>query len=345
MKKRIIYIAASIILAISILAYLVFGGTTAFAEKTKYVIIPEDNTDKASVIELLKANEVLSGSITFSVFSSLTNTFKNVKPGKYEFKQGESVYSITRKIKNGRLAAVNLVINKLRIREDLAKLIAKNFSSDSATVMQFLNSNDSLKPFGVDTNTVFTMIIPDTYTFYWNTTIHNIFTKLQDASDNFWNKNDRINKANKLGLTPATAYTLASIVEEETNHNSDRAKIASVYLNRLQKQMPLQACPTIKYAMKNFTLTRIYEKYLFNPSPYNTYRVKGLTPGPICTPSPKCIDVILDAPTTDYLFFVAKANFDGFHHFSNNFAEHNAHAKEYQKALDAYTLKKQNKTP
>ncbi len=334
--------AAVIILLASILAYLVFGNTTAFAEKTKYVIVEEDKTDKASVIETLKTNEVLSGSITFSVISSILNTWKNVKPGKYEFKQGESVFSIARKIKNGRLAPINLVINKLRIKEDLAKLIGKNFSTDSVSVMNFLTSNDSLKAFGVDTNTVFTIIIPDTYTFYWNTPLPKIFTKLKDASTSFWNKNDRLNKAQKLGLTAETAYILASIVEEETNHNSDRAKIASVYLNRINMQMPLQACPTIKYAMKNFTLTRIYEKYLFNPSPFNTYRVKGLTPGPICTPSPKCIDVVLDAPKTNFLFFVANANFDGFHHFSSNFAEHNAYAKEYQKALDAYTLKKQN---
>ena len=106
--------------------------------------------------------------------------------------------------------------------------------------------------------------------------------------------------------------------------------------------MPLQACPTIKFAMKDFSLTRIYEKYLFNPSPYNTYRRKGLPPGPICTPSPKTIDIVLDAPKTDYLFFVAKSDFSGYHHFSSNFAEHNQYAKEYQKALDEYMARKQN---
>ena len=107
--------------------------------------------------------------------------------------------------------------------------------------------------------------------------------------------------------------------------------------------MALQACPTIKFAMKDFTLTRIYEKYLQNPSPYNTYRLKGLPPGPICTPSPKTIDIVLDAPATDYLFFVAKSDFSGFHHFSSNFAEHSQYAKEYQKALDIYMARKKLK--
>ncbi|TAF49890.1 MAG: endolytic transglycosylase MltG, partial [Sphingobacteriia bacterium] len=121
---------------------------------------------------------------------------------------------------------------------------------------------------------------------------------------------------------------------------SDKLKIASVYLNRLKKEMPLQACPTIKYAMNNFALTRIYEKYLSNPSPYNTYRVKGLPPGPICTPSPATIDMVLDAPKTDYLFFVAKSDFSGFHHFTSNYKDHDRYAVVYQKALDSLMQKK-----
>jgi len=110
--------------------------------------------------------------------------------------------------------------------------------------------------------------------------------------------------------------------------------------------MPLQACPTIKYAMQDFTITRIYEKYLSNASPYNSYRVKGLPPGPICTPAAKTIDLVLDAPKTDYIYFVAKADFSGYHHFSNNYEEHDRYAKEYQKKLDEYQAKKaQKKNP
>jgi len=149
-----------------------------------------------------------------------------------------------------------------------------------------------------------------------------------------------LQKAESLGLSPEQVYILASIVDEETNYTEDKYKIASVYLNRLAKQMPLQACPTIKYAMNDFTITRIYEKYLSNPSPYNTYRVKGLPPGPICTPSPKTIDIVLDAPKTSYIYFVAKSDFSGYHHFSDNYEEHNRYAKEYQKKLDEYMEKK-----
>jgi UPF0755 protein len=126
-----------------------------------------------------------------------------------------------------------------------------------------------------------------------------ILGKLQKEQIYFWSQNDRIKKAASKGMRQDQVYTLASIVEEETNFDSDKSLIASVYQNRLKKQMPLQACPTIKYAMQDFTITRIYEKYLSNASPYNTYRVKGLPPGPICTPAAKTIDLVLDAPKTD----------------------------------------------
>lgn len=340
MKKIISFFVVALILLAGITAWLFLGSGTAFAEKNKFFIIAENETSPTEVVNVLKQKYIVKNTTVFSLFANALGIWKNVKPGKYEVKNGASIVDIARMLKNGKQAEIKLVINKVRLKEDLAKLIGKSFSTDSTEAMLFLTSNDSLRSFDVDTNTVFTMILPDTYTFYWNTPLQKIFTKLKISNDNFWAKNNRKEKASSIGLTPEAVYTLASIVEEETNYNDDRAKIASVYINRLNINMPLQACPTIKYAMKDFSITRIYEKYLFNPSLYNTYRLKGLPPGPICTPSPKCIDIVLDAPKTNYLYFVAKANFDGYHHFSSNYAEHNAYAKEYQKALDIYMAKK-----
>jgi UPF0755 protein len=345
MKKLFLYAFLLLLLTASITAWLALGSGTAFAEKTKYFVIEEGQTDKASVIQLLEKKYIVKHGAVLGLVGSALGSWDKIKPGKYEVKQGESLLSIARMLKNGKQAQVKLIITKLRTKEDLAKLISKSFASDSTTVMAYLNNNDSLKRFNVDSNTVFTLLIPDTYNFYWNTTLGNIFQKLFEAKNNFWSKNNRTQKAESFGFTPEQAYTLASIVEEETNDEGDRAKIASVYMNRLGKNMPLQACPTIKYAMKNFTLNRIYEKYLFNPSPYNTYRNKGLPPGPICTPSTKCLDIVLNAPRTDYLFFVAKADMSGYHHFSNNFAEHDKYAKEYQKALTEYLKNKQQEEP
>jgi UPF0755 protein len=200
-----------------------------------------------------------------------------------------------------------------------------------------------LAPFNIDTAQLFTLFIPNTYEFYWNTSLSKLLKKMKEANGKFWNANNRNNKAANTGLTQEQVYTLASIVEEETNNDSDKILIASVYQNRLKKSMPLQACPTIKYAMQDFTITRIYEKYLTNPSPYNTYQNLGLPPGPICTPSPNTIDLVLNAPKTDYLYFVAKADFSGYHHFSSTYEEHNRYAKEYQKKLDEYQAKKKLK--
>jgi UPF0755 protein len=135
-------------------------------------------------------------------------------------------------------------------------------------------------------------------------------------------------------------YALASVVEEETNDPGDRSLIASVYLNRLRLGMPLQACPTIKFALRDFSITRIYEKYLTINSPYNTYRRAGLPPGPICTPSPATIDLVLNAPSTGYLYFVAKSDFSGYHHFSSTYQEHQYYARLYQKALTIEQNKK-----
>jgi UPF0755 protein len=243
-------------------------------------------------------------------------------------------------LRNNQQATVKLVLNKVRTKGELAKLIAVQFERDSADIHYFLNSNDSLKPFNTDTTQLFTILIPNTYEFYWSSSMSQILSKFKKAQIRFWEQENRIQKAAEKGMSQNQIYTLASIVEEETNFDSDKSLIASVYQNRLKQQMPLQACPTIKFAMQDFTITRIYEKYLTNASPYNTYRVKGLPPGPICTPAPKTIDLVLDAPKTDYIYFVAKADFSGYHHFSNNYAEHDRYAKEYQKKLDEYQAKK-----
>jgi UPF0755 protein len=259
--------------------------------------------------------------------------WNNIKPGKYEIQKGSSLLTIVRMLRNGRQTPVNLVITKIRTKEDLARMIGHRFECDSAQMIAFLNNPDSLQPYGADTANALWRIIPDTYTYFWNTTPEKIYDKLYAASKKFWN-DERRQKAERLGLSPQQVYTLASIVEEETNAHSEKDTIASVYLNRLNKGMPLQADPTIKFAMRDFGLKRIYQKYLFTESPYNTYRNRGLPPGPICTPSKTTIEAVLNAPQTDYLYFVANSAFNGTHVFSNSYAEHMQKARAYQQVLN-----------
>ena len=245
-------------------------------------------------------------------------------------------------IRNNKQVQVKLVINKFRTNEEFAKLIGKSFSTDSIAAMAFFSNNDSLSTYNIDSNNIASIIIPNTYTFYWGTSLRKIMNRLKSESDLFWHENNRIEKAKSLGFNPKEIITIASIIEEETNMEADKGKIASVYINRLQKGMNLGADPTIKFAMKNFALKRILFQHLGVESPFNTYKNKGLPPGPICTPSVSTIDAVINSPTTNYIYFVAKADFSGYSNFSSNFAEHSQYAKQYQQALNVYLSKKQS---
>ena len=339
MKKRILYIFALLALVLVIFAWLFFTPATLFEAKSKYLFIRSGMDVKAQVEEQM--NDVVKYPGLFNFAAGQAGVWDRLKPGRFEIKKGESIFNMVRTLRNNTQSPVKLVINKLRTKEDFAKQLSKNFDIDSSAAMHFFTSNDSLRQLGVDTNTVFTSIVPDTYLFKWNISLINILKRLQSESENFWKKNDRLQKAEGQGLTPVQVYILASIVEEETNMNDDKGKIASVYINRMNKGMALGADPTVKYALRNFGLKRILFGHLKVQSDYNTYLHKGLPPGPVCTPSQITIDAVLNAPRTDYLFFVAKSDFSGYSHFSANFAEHEQYAKEYQKALDELMAKKQ----
>lgn len=341
MKKIIVPVVVVVFVILAIFAWLIFGSATSFKENKKYLFVYTGKTDKGSVMAFIKENDLLKNPSLFQSLATRMDVWKKLKPGRFEIKKGESLVNITRMLRNNRQSPVNLVINKLRTKEDLASLIGKNFESDSLTVINYINNADSIATLGVNNYTLMTLVIPNTYTMFWNTSPGRIFKRLKSEKENFWSKNNRESKAENLGFTPAQVYTIASIVEEETNKQDEKGNVASVYINRYKSGMHLGADPTIKFAMNDFALKRIYRKYLDVESPYNTYKNLGLPPGPICTPSSKTIDAVLNSPKTNYMYFVAKSDFSGYHTFSTNFNEHIQHAKEYQKALDELILRKQ----
>jgi UPF0755 protein len=329
MKKIIFILLASALLMAAFGAWKIFGpAVTAPAEKYFYIRTGERYD---SVLHRLQEKNI-AGGFWFRLAARRAHLYKFVKPGRYEIKDGMSIYHLVRMLKAGHQAPVNLVITKLRLPEDLARRVGATFECDSLQMIQFLKNPDSLAAFGLDSATWLTAIIPDTYSYFWNTAPSKIFRRLVNESGKFWTE-ERKQKAAAHGLTPREIYILASIVEEETRLKSDKGKIASVYLNRLKKGMPLQADPTVKFAMKDFGLRRILYVHLRYPSPYNTYLLKGLPPGPICTPSAETIDEVLNAPETEYLFFVASSSFDGSSVFTTNLTDHMKYAREYQKAL------------
>lgn len=342
MKKSILSLIILLIVVAAVVAWLLLGSGTSFTENKKYLYVYTGGANKAAVINYIEKHNLLQNPGIFELLSSQSGVWKRLKPGRYEIEQGQSLISIVRMLRNNRQTPVNLVINKLRTNEDVAGVLGKNFEVDSTEIISYINNEDSLAKLNVDYNTLMTLIIPNTYTMFWNSTPTSIFKRLKSERDNFWERNGRTGKAKKLGFTPNQVYTISSIVEEETNKQDEKGNVSSVYINRFKSGMPLGADPTIKFAMKDFGLKRIYRKYLDVESPYNTYKHTGLPPGPICTPSSKTIDAVLNSPQTSFMYFVAKSDFSGYHTFSTSYPEHLQHAREYQQALDELILRKQN---
>lgn len=340
MKKTLKIVLIILLLAGLFAAWKVFG-TSVSVPQDKFLYIKTGSSFNEMREELVSKN-IISSAMWFD-WASKAMGFNKAKAGKYEIKKGMSLFELVRMLKNGRQTPVKLTITKIRLKEDFAKKLGQQFEFDSLATMQFLTNNDSLKTYGLDSNTVMAAVMPDTYSFYWNSEPKKVYQKLFEHWQKFWN-DERKKKANAIQLDPVQVSTLASIVDEEVNLKSEKEKIASVYINRLHKRMNMQACPTIKYAMRDFALTRIYNKHLTYQSPYNTYINPGLPPGPVCTPQPETIDIVLNAPQTDYLYFVANSDFSGTHIYSTNYDDHLKFAKKFAEAQDRQdSIRKENR--
>ncbi len=344
MKKIVSLLCLVVVIAGLFAAYKIFGPTLS-APADKYFYIKTGSTYN-DVKRELTDQKIIKNSFWFDKIASRAKYGNNVKPGKYEIKEATSIYSLVKMLKAGTQSPVRLVINKLRTIEDLAGKIGRNFECDSTTAINFLQSNDSLMIYKMDTNTIMSIIIPDTYEIKWNTGFTKILNRLKTEQEKFWTA-ERIQKAADKNLTKVQVYTLASIVDEETNLKEDKGKVASVYLNRMARGMKLEADPTLKFALKNFGLKRILNVHKEVISLYNTYKNAGLPPGPICTTTPFTLDAVLNAPATDYIFFVAQPNLSGASDFTSNYADHIVFAKRYQQWIGEYLKEKaaKNATP
>ena len=330
-KRNTRFLILAIIVVIAAFFLFRFIGPAANKPEKGFLFV-KTGTDLAGLKKQLLDEKVL-GSLTWFNLATGFLKIESVKPGKYVVPGGMSILNLVRTLRNGRQSPVNFVVTKIRTKEQLAGKIGRAFECDSLSAISFFNNNDSLQPYNLDTNTMMATVLPLTYESKWATTPKAIFEKFYDAYKKFWTS-IRKQKAATQGLTIIEAVTLASIVDEETNATKEKGNIASVYMNRMAKGMPLQADPTIKFALKDFEIKRILNKHLAVVSPYNTYKNRGLPPGPVCTPMEETIDAVLDAPKTDYLYFVASKAFDGTHVFSTNYSDHLTYAKAYQSELD-----------
>ena len=330
MKKTFRLLLILVLIIVLFSAWKVFGPSVSAPQEKFFYIKTGETFD--GVKEDLVSKKIISSSRWFD-WVARAMKFNTVKAGKYEIKKSMSLFELIRVLKNGKQTPVKLVITKLRLKEDFARKLGQQFEFDSLAAIQFLTNNDSLKKFGVDSNTVMAAVMPDTYSFFWNSEPKKVFEKLVEHWKKYWN-DDRKKKAEDIQLTPVEVSILASIIDEESNNKSDKPNIASVYLNRLNQKMKLQADPTVKFGLRDFSMKRIYHKHLVFQSPYNTYINEGLPPGPVCTAQPETIDIVLNAPQTDYLYFVANSDFSGTHIYTSNYDDHLKFAKKFAEAQD-----------
>ena len=338
LKAKYLLVAAALcLLAIIGLGYYFFLSSFSAQEETQYVYIDDDDNLDSVLTKLrpIASEHALTG---FSTLIRHTDYAHQPRTGRYAIAPDESTLTVMRKMKNGQQQAVMLTIPESRTMEKLAAALSRKLMLDSVEIAAALIDDAYCQRWGYDSCTIACMFVPNTYEVYWNTTLDRFMERMQKEHDAFWNS-QRLTKAEKAGLTPDEVCTLASIIDEETSNNNEKPMIAGMYLNRLHKSMPLQADPTVKFALRNFELRRIYHDMLFYDSPYNTYRNTGLPPGPIKIASVKGIDAVLDYVRHDYLYMCAKEDFSGTHNFATSYAEHLRNAARYSKALNERGIK------
>lgn len=302
------------------------------ANEPKYLFIPK-NADFKTVKDSLEKNQLVHDFMPFAFVSRLTGYKESIKPGAYEIAPNEANWSLLKRLKAGRQTPIKLTFNTIRTKAQLADRLSNKMEFSSQEMILVLNSPVETQKFGMDTANIISLFIPDTYEVYWTSSPISLMEKMEKAYKRFWNKN-RVERAEKLKLTPLQVMTLASITQSETNKIDEMPRVAGTYLNRLSINMPLQADPTVVFAVGDFEIKRVLSGHKAVESPYNTYKYNGLPPGPIAIPTRQAIDAVLNAEKHDYLFFCAKEDFSGYHRFTKDFDEHLRNARIYQAALN-----------
>jgi UPF0755 protein len=336
-KRKVIVYLISLLILTGIGCTLIFFRSVRglYIKDGSHIIsiyIPTGSTFN-QVLDSLNSRIIIRNQRLFSWLSRRKNYQSAIKPGHYIITGEMSYLNIINILRAGNQTPVKVTFNNIRTLYDLAGKIGSKIEADSVQIIRFLTDNSNYEGEGFTRENVISVFIPNTYDFYWNTDAAGLFTRMLKEYHKFWNE-DRLSKAKKVNLTPVQVSIIASIVDDEVAKAEEKPRIAGVYLNRLKKDIPLQACPSIKFALNDFSITRILSKHLLVDSPYNTYRHKGFPPGPIGCPTIEGINSVLNAEKHEFLFFAAKPDFSGYHNFSKTLAEHNRYAALYQKELD-----------
>jgi UPF0755 protein len=267
---------------------------------------------------------------------------KNLRPGKYKMPSPYSYVSLIQNLKKGEQTPVNVVLNNERTLEELADKVSNYLEPDAIAFKNYFYQVNVVDSIRIEPEKLMCFIIPNTYQFFWNTDPDEFMSRMLKEHKRFWEKGNRKVKADSLGLTPEEVYTLASIVEKETQSKSERPRVAGLYLNRLREGIKLQADPTVVFALGDFSINRVLFQHLSIDSPFNTYLYEGLPPGPICMASINSIDAVLNAEDHKFVYMCAKPDLSGEHLFAEDYRTHLKNAAVYRNWLDRY-LKENSK--
>jgi len=335
-KNQILYVLSAFgivsLLIIALIYRSLFGISIRTEENKGPLLIPTGAT-YAQVLDTLRSHLVIRNLKVLNWVAKKKNYPALIKPGRYELGGEMSCIGLINLLRSGRQSPVNVTLNNVRTINQIAGKIGQHLEADSIQIVQYFSDESNFSSDGFTKDNIIALFIPDTYEFYWNTDAKKFYNRMLKEYRSFWNA-EHLAKAKEKGLNPIQVAILASIIDDEVVKSSEKPRIAGVYLNRLKRGIPLQACPTIKFALNDFTITRVLKKHLLIDSPYNTYKHSGFPPGPIGCPTTEGLEAVLNAEMHDYLFFAAKADFSGTHNFSRTLSEHNHYAALYQKELD-----------
>lgn len=333
-RVKIILCVGILFLALTAVFGIYLFKTPALNIQEEKSIIITDHDNLETLTARLISEHGLKYPWVFKTIARRMNTEKFMKKGRYHLRPNMNFVELARLIREGKMKTVDLVIRPQMDLNGFAKRCGYKLEADVEDYLNIVKNEAYLKTLGFDTATVYALILPDKYNVYWHTEADELMQRMKKEYDLFWN-GERMQKLQRTGLTQIEVSILASIVSKETNMLKEMPDVAGMYINRLRIDMPLQADPTIKFALNQPDLRRILKGHLNVVSPYNTYTNKGLPPGPICIPGKQAIDAVLSYTEHNYLFMCAKEDFSGYHNFAENYDQHLKNASKYQKALDA----------
>lgn len=321
-----------VLLSVGVWAILCIVSPLSVEKNTVRHLYIHKGDDFKSVCDSLVAWNALPSPFFFQMGGKMLGIPGKLQAGHYEVSHNMTTKDLWRKLLRGNQDPVIYRLGTVRLPEELAAKASRTFAFSAEELLTVLNDSLFLDSLGVAPQNVFTLFTPDTYEMWWTATPKEYVLRMAKESERFWKT--RSEDLTASGLSKQEVLTIASIVDEETHKNDEKPRIAGVYINRLRKGMRLQADPTVKFALRDFSLRRIRSVHTAFDSPYNTYKYGGLPPSPINIPSVAGIDAVLHYEHHDYLFFCAKADFSGYHSFAKTFSEHRQNARDYQRELN-----------